>query len=342
MGPTFIHVEVFARQVAKGKKEARTAREVVSEAVREVNHVHHLTTPGDPILLFGDAMPDALLDTIEEKVATEKDPLGRRIRSDKPILLAGVSSFPLRWDELADVEGGWAKYEQWKALTEDFLKAEYGENLSCILEHTDEDRPHLHFYAYDKNLAAETRFLHPGFAAAKGLEGQEQAKAHREGCKRYQDSYWAAVGLPVGLTRVGPKRNRLTREEWKKQKETAVLVSGLYAETAQKNKQAKDLFVNAQEAWDKVASLALATQKKAKATADEASKAMVEAIRQGKEKVRALLETLERKDNELDATFDEMKKKGVSLEVIKQMDKRTEPTPKKLIEAAKKTTFKKP
>lgn len=320
MGPTFIHCDVYARQVAKGKKTARTAREIVSEAVREVNHVHHLTTPGDPILLLGDP-PDEVLSAAEAMVESERDPKGRKIRSDKPILLAGVSSFPLRWDELTPETR--EAYEKWKKLTVEFLRKEYGDNLLSVVEHTDEDRPHLHFYGIAQK-ASETRDLHPGHGASKGLTGSEAMGAYKRGCREFQDRYFLAVGVPVGLTREGPKRARLSRAEWKRQKEVAQMVAAAHDKTL-------SLWDEAKLAWEEVEATLQEAQDKTKA-------AMRRAVEEGKAKTKELIVLLEKKNKECDDTLDAVRKKFPNLteRELAALDARREPKPEKLLAEARK------
>ncbi len=339
MGPQFIEVEVFARKAAKGKKIARTAREVVSEAVREENHIHHLAAPAAPVVLFGDK-PDEVLDVAEAAVEAERDPLGRKIRSDRPILLAGVASFPTTFDEMD--EEGRAAYEKWKGLTLAFLCAEYGEALMSVVEHTDEPRGHLHFYAV--NLAGgvrNTRDLHPGHGAAKGKDGAHAMAAYKEGCRQFQDRYFEAVSLEVGLTRSGPKRQKLTRQEWKEQKANAEKIAKVYAEVqekhaeAERNKaEARTLWDEAQAAWDDVEAALAEAHSKAKAM-------MKEAVRQGREKTREMLELLERKDRECDETLSRVQQKyGLDRFEVAKLDARKDPKPALLIEAARSAAAK--
>lgn len=338
MGPQFIEVEVFARKAAKGKKIARTAREIVSEAVREENHIHHLAEPGEPVLLFGDR-PDQVLDVAEATVEAERDTLGRKIRSDRPILLAGVASFPTAFDEMD--EESRAAYEKWKGLTLDFLRAEYGEALMSVVEHTDEPRGHLHFYAVNLATVQNTRDLHPGHGAAKGKEGAESMAAYKDGCRQFQDRYFEAVSLKVGLTRSGPKRQKLTRQEWKEQKAGAEKIAKLHGEVEQKHSEAerhraeaRTLWDEAQAAWDEVEAAMTDAHAKAKAL-------MKEAVRQGREKTREMLELLERKDRECDETLERVQQKyGLDRFEVAKLDARKDPKPSLLIEAAKASAAK--
>lgn len=338
MGPQFIEVEVFARKADKRKKIARTAREVVSEAVREENHIHHLAAPAAPVVLFGDK-PDEVLDVAEAAVEAERDPLGRKIRSDRPILLAGVASFPTAFDEM-DAEGR-AAYEKWKGLTLDFLRAEYGEALMSVVEHTDEPRGHLHFYAVNLTTVQNTRDLHPGHAAAKGKDGAHGMAAYKDGCRQFQDRYFEAVSMEVGLTRSGPKRQKLTRKDWKEQKANAEKIAKLLGETeekhaeAERNKaEARTLWDEAQAAWDSAEAALEEAHAKAK-------KLIKEAVRQGREKTREMLELLERKDRECDETLNRVQQKyGLDRFEVAKLDARKDPKPALLIEAARSAAAK--
>jgi len=345
MGPQFIEVEVFARKADKRKKIARTAREIVSEAVRDENHIHHLAEPGEPVLLFGDR-PDQVLDVAELAVEAERDGRGRKIRSDRPILLAGVASFPTKFDEMD--EEGRAAYEKWKGLTLDFLRAEYGEALMSVVEHTDEPRGHLHFYAVNLATVQNTRDLHPGHAAAKGKDGAHGMAAYKDGCRQFQDRYFEAVSLKVGLTRSGPKREKLTRQEWKDKKASAEKIAKVYGEIEQKhseaerhaaeaeqhNAKARTLWDEAQAAWDEVEAVMADAHSKAKAL-------MKEAVRQGREKTREMLELLERKDKECDETLGRVQQKyGLDKFEVAMLDARKDPKPSMLIEAAKSAAAK--
>lgn len=327
MGPQFIEVEVFARKADKRKKIARTAREIVSEAVREENHIHHLSEPDAPVLLFGD-LPDAVLDVAETIVEGEKDAKGRKVRSDRPILLAGVASFPVTFAEMDNEQR--KAYEEWKRLTLDFLKTEYGDSLASVVEHTDEPRGHLHFYAVNLTKVSETRNLHPGHKAANGKAGAESMVAYKEGCRDFQDRYFASVSVPVGLTRTGPKRSKLTRNEWKEKKADAESVAKVYQEAKSQAVKTRTLWEEVEAAWDNVEAELAEAQAKAKA-------ALKEALTKGKEKTAELLELIKLKNKECDETLARVQKKyGLSMFDVAMLDARKDPKPEAVIGEAEK------
>lgn len=98
--------------------------------------------------------------------------------------------------------------------------------------HTDESHVHLHAYALHPSGHADR--LHPGKLAKKDSiaaaldAGHDKKSANAFGDKAYvtamrswQDSYSQEVGLPHGLTRLGPARRRLSRGEWKAEQAAA-------------------------------------------------------------------------------------------------------------------------
>ena len=95
-----------------------------------------------------------------------------------------------------------------------------------MIEHQDEEHPHLHFYCVP--LPGEDfDLLHEGRAASAKVKrdtaaakGQHQASqmrlAYNTAMKGWQDELHAGVGIYLGLARMGPKRMRLKdRGQWK-------------------------------------------------------------------------------------------------------------------------------
>ena len=91
---------------------------------------------------------------------------------------------------------------------------EIRDNLRAVVMHNDEEQPHLHFsYApipklMPRHYITDTR--QKNFIAAS---------------KAFQDDYHAQVAIHCGMARLGPKKQRLTRAEWKAQKEHAMKVA---------------------------------------------------------------------------------------------------------------------
>ncbi len=200
----FGHVEAYARKPQKG---TWSIRDVAAEAERKREHCMHVEQPQEPIRVFG-CSPSEAVEQAEAWGAQAKDAKGRKLRSDAPVLLAGVLSYPRQGEE-------WPEFKQ-KALT--WLKSEYGDNLVSVIEHQDEQHPHIHFYAVPKPGQSFNN-LHQGRAAAaeakrKGETKAAQQYAHNNAMRDWQDRLYQAVGREFGLARLGPKRQRLTRAEW--------------------------------------------------------------------------------------------------------------------------------
>lgn len=200
----FGHVEAYARKPQKG---AWSIRDVAAEAERKREHCMHVEQPQEPIRVFG-CSPFEAVEQAEAWGAQAKDAKGRKLRSDAPVLLAGVLSYPRQGEE-------WPEFKE-KALA--WLKSEYGENLVSVIEHQDEQHPHIHFYAVPKP-GQIFNDLHQGRAAAaeakrKGETKAAQQYAHNHAMRDWQDRLYQAVGREFGLARLGPKRQRLTRAEW--------------------------------------------------------------------------------------------------------------------------------
>lgn len=221
-GYQFIHVEAYARvgskqtRKARGKQPARvevkwSANEVAAEAERRPGACDHVEQPIPPTYLVGSSV-EAVADLGRAWGDRQRDPLGRRMRADAPVMLAGVVS--LSRDRLDD----------WPAFREsvlEWLRERYGERLRCVVEHLDERHPHLHFYVVP--LDGESfDVLHDGRrAAAAARTRTEKGAAFRSAMRAYQDDFSTAVGQPFGLTRVGPRRERKSRAEWVADQEQA-------------------------------------------------------------------------------------------------------------------------
>jgi len=86
----FGHVEAYARKPQKG---AWSIRDVAAEAERKREHCMHVEQPQEPIRVFG-CSPSEAVEQAEAWGAQAKDAKGRKLRSDAPVLLAGVLSYP--------------------------------------------------------------------------------------------------------------------------------------------------------------------------------------------------------------------------------------------------------
>lgn len=235
MGFQFIREECYSRVRSQGAPSRRngkarkgtgklSAREVIAEAIRAVGATPHVTAPQPPRSLYGLPAEDLpiWLDQIESmahdvKVQTAHGE--RRQRSDTPILLGVVASYPAKADE------GDPLYVAWRERTIEFFKLRYGSLLVSVLEHTDEPFGHLH--AEITNLGMSVKTLHAGHSAMResakrGDTKKMQSDAYKDGARRLQDDFFKAVSIESGLARIGPKKRRKTRAQWQAEKQANI------------------------------------------------------------------------------------------------------------------------
>lgn len=204
-----------------GGRGKASAREIVAEAIRTDGASPHVRFPAVPTCLFGlnvSQLP-AWIEGLEQlashvEVKTKKG--FRKQRSDTPILIGVVASFPQAADDNNEL------YVEWRAKTLDFMQRHYGTGLVAVLEHQDESFGHIH--AFVGNHGRSVKPLHSGHGAAilsaeKNESKKTQADAYKAGCRALQDLYSAEVGAACGLARVGPRRRRKTRAEWQAEKQ---------------------------------------------------------------------------------------------------------------------------
>ena len=227
----FIHLEAYSLQAnqqggknAKFNKEvkARTVREVLGEVLRKEGFCNHIQEPEAPGVLYGD------LNNIEADCKAyhqnhkniDKNGKAKALRSDANVLIAGVVS-------LEGIEQNYKDWEQYKINVVEFLKEKYGENLAAVVEHTDEENPHLHFYIVPR-IGQKLDELHDGKKAVLELKKKEpkalkgkQNKIYIEAMKAFQDEFYEKVSKNFGLTKIGPARSRVSRKIYFEQKKAA-------------------------------------------------------------------------------------------------------------------------
>lgn len=264
MGYQFFHVEAYGRKAGKTKKEGHSIRSIIAEADREPgNFDKKIVEPQPPVHLFGCSLPEV------EALATawgneSRDARGHVLRKDGHCLLAGVISAP---DEMTD--------EDWEGLKLDAMDwLNRDGRLVSVVEHVDEAHRHVHFF---KIPAPGARFdtIHPGRAAAlksKALGGRikDQRNAYCEAMRGLQDDFFDKIGARYGLTRLGPKKRRLTRAGWHQEQAAAVAAGKAMAMSEKQMAEARAAMVEASGAKADMASAmaeAMASLEKAKADA---------------------------------------------------------------------------
>lgn len=225
----FIHVNTYSRSFKsnkKGKEKGWSAREIADEGSRKPgSYSEEIVNPQPPIVHVG-VDPQTAVDHayawandqvevhINKKTGKE---VKRKLREDTPILMAGVFSVPKGTPP-----------EQWKKTMADsiqFLKDEYGDRLVSVFEHIDEDHPHCHFFVVPRHN--ERMYdIHDGLKAQRELSRNKLPhanEAYKAAMVAFQDRYFAKVGNENGFLRKGPKRERLSRQEWKDRKAEHIL-----------------------------------------------------------------------------------------------------------------------
>lgn len=239
-GFQFLHINTYGREksrkASKGKERKWTVRDIAGEVERDPENSPHVEEPKPPNLLHG-MMPKAAVAEAETRAAESTDSMGRKIRKDGAILLAGVASHPFTVADLKDPEKR-AEYEHWRGETLGFMKRKYGENLLSVVEHLDEEHPHLHFYAAPKaGVGFNAKSIHDGFKAADGAKDpKEQKRLYCEGMRRLQDAFHQQVSVKTGQDRLGPKRQRLTRAEWVEKQTTLTAAATAWRKLAERIK----------------------------------------------------------------------------------------------------------
>ena len=238
-GPQFLHLQSYSR---KPNKIGQSVRQILDEAAREPEFSVHVESPMPPKIIHGYTPKqvrkkhDEIVAAGHVKAALKDGTVARRgIRKDRHTLLTAVASSPLLTAQVADDAAAREEYKQWVELNVRWLKDTFGDQLVSVIEHVDEEHPHIHAFILPLGDAScSARHLNPAWqvkeeaealARESGKPAKEAVKlgnlAYRARGRELQDQYFEEVGLPAGLTRVGPKRERLSREQWKQRKEQA-------------------------------------------------------------------------------------------------------------------------
>lgn len=278
----FMHVDSFSRSTPKtGKTGGHSVRSIVAEANREPGAIPHIEAPQPPALLFGKPIEE-LEATCEAWAAGTSDALGRKTRKDALCLLGGVFSAPDGTDP--------ADWERIKGDALEWLQGRYGDRLQTVLEHTDESHPHCHFYVVPRP-GESFDVIHDGKRAANelgktSLKGDRNA-AYKVAMRSFQDDYHEHVGAPNGMSRLGPGRRRLTREEWKLEQLQVENIGQKFQQAEALLNQAGETLEASKTTIDALKSSALAEiremQAKALAAADKAQEdARLKGIEEGR------------------------------------------------------------
>lgn len=218
MSYQFLHIEAYAREAGKGKAGGNSIHKIAAEADRLEGNCPHVATPQKPIIRYGVSAKKAA--ELSQKWADEaKDKSNRSLRKDGLCLVAGVISYPAEGEN----------WENFRDASEKWLKKKYGDRLKSIIEHTDEAHPHIHFYVVPR-AGERLESIHEGKAAAQEKSEQKLKKgaqnaAYIEAMRALQDTFSREVGVFHGMLRIGPKKRRLSRPAWHKEKQQAAFLA---------------------------------------------------------------------------------------------------------------------
>jgi hypothetical protein len=228
----FVHIEAFGKVNSKG---GRTTGYVLDEADRKPDACPHIEKPQPPSVVFGKSVDEVrtLHDAAcEGAMTTLRNGKTRHIKSDQHTLMTVIASHPAKSAEAEADPAVKADVDAWQERNIAWMKERWGDDLVSVIRHDDESHIHLHAYVLPtSNPELRASRLHPG-AVAKSAEMQcgiddcrdkkENNKlgdrAYREAMRSFQDDYWEKVGLPCGLTRIGPGRRRLDRVDYMAEK----------------------------------------------------------------------------------------------------------------------------
>lgn len=290
-GFQFAHIETYSRKCRsingkqgtkdgrKLSKGGRTTRDIFAEAKRETDACHHVAEPCPPVLVFGQSLDVTEQEhdkRVSEAKQVQKNGVSRSIRSTQNTLLTVVLSHP------GDVS--FNELDEWRKRSIDWLRDRYGDQLKTVIEHTDERHPHLHAYVIPDSLRAYD--LHDGRKAkeqaqADGLDNVAQNRAYKDAMRGWQDDYYSKVGQACGLSRVGPKRRRLSRDQWAMEQKQADTIKATV-------KRADTIERNALAIEAKSVANAEKVDREAKQKADEAERRALDAYER-EQKARANL-----------------------------------------------------
>jgi hypothetical protein len=296
-GFQFAHVDGYGRKGginAKTKQRVFSMREIVAEAERHNDAVPHIPDPKPPLLLFGVSPSEAAADA-EAWAETAKDAKGRKLRIDGMCMNAGVVSFP------ADRMDEWPDYRN-DAV--DWLKKKYGEQLKSVVEHTDEPYPHIHFYVVPEK-GARFGSVHEGYDAMDKVPKEspriDKKNAFSAAMSAFQDEIYHSFGMKYGLSRTGPRRQRLSRGEWKKQQAAA-------AKNAELMQFAKSLKNDAEQRAAEVEKITHAAEERAKHIEWQAEEQAKHVERQAEERAKHIERQAEERAKHIERQAEERAK----------------------------------
>lgn len=253
MGYQFIHLEGYAR---KADTKGRDTNFIFGEASRRPDASVHVASPAPPVIVHGLSIEEVqeLHDSaVASATVAVKGGKTRKLRSDQKTLHTIVASHPFTMHEIRSDPDKRREAEAWERRTIAWLQDQYGDDLKSVIRHEDESHFHIHAYVVpisDPELKAQK--YHPGATVKRAVmdagptEGEDQKAlmkranaAYTATMRAWQDSYHEAVAVPSGLTRLGPQRRRLSRDEWQREQVQAKALQKVVQRARQVKKDAE-------------------------------------------------------------------------------------------------------
>jgi len=306
MGYQFVHLESFAR---KPDAKGRGTDFIFGEASRKPDASIHVAKPAPPVLVYGvdiDSVQEIHDAAAAEATILVKGGHVRKVARDKKTLHTVVASYPVRMDEIHADPIKRQQAEEWERRTVSWLRSQYGDDLKSVIRHEDEEYFHIHAYVVPVDEPGMSALkYHPGVTAKReimdsGKDGEDRKAlskradaAYKQAMRQWQDSYHEAVAIPCGLTRLGPQRRRLSRDEWQREQVQARSLQKVVQQARKVKADGETLIsktktdaakvaadaARAQEAARKAAAAALAAQDRARQDHEQARASMADAER---------------------------------------------------------------
>ena len=89
----FIHAEVYARRASSNPKNKTeySIDDIIGEAIRDPAHSEAVANPQPPrYIISSEEGLKSMLVRIKENAEKYRDPIGRKMRADAPVLVAGL------------------------------------------------------------------------------------------------------------------------------------------------------------------------------------------------------------------------------------------------------------
>ncbi|MBC7146172.1 MAG: hypothetical protein H5U24_12310 [Thioclava marina] len=254
-GYQFGHVETWSQQgatrssgkvgrVRKNGQRAWRAEQVLDEAERAEGSCDHVLRPDrTPQIIPGSCGSFDELRAAHEQATNvtqsfpytdpktgSKTTRKRKLRKDSHTLYSSVFSLPITSAEAradpALMSECRAVFDAFVAFEKDRIEAAGGEFALAVI-HTDEAQMHIHLFALDRERGSVID-LHPGRAAfedrrrhlracgrERSLSKEAGDQLYKEAMREWQDDLYEAVSRHAGLLRFGPRRERLSRAEYR-------------------------------------------------------------------------------------------------------------------------------